>query len=285
MFNKSFYVILSAVVFLSASSGFASEAAGGTSEATHSTVIDSMYINLFTVYHGPSMTQVDSPYTVNAEGTNTGNLKRKTGMYFDSDLTADYLITSRMGVGATVPFFYTVTQGQDMTLGDAGVNMFYKPEMESRNLHVYTNIKLQAPTSDYSRLIHQTFGFKTTPYVRYDLPGSRFTVGAWSEAKYYLGAEKVKGISTVKTFKTYLAPYVSYQLMPKLALNLEYEMENDHMDGNAPLDFTGYQSDLCPGVVYMITPKILINPYLQIFTTDHVALDRTALGAVITATL
>ena len=120
---------------------------------------------------------------------------------------------------------------------------------------------------------------KTTPNFRYDVPDSRLAVGSWGEAKAYLGA--LKG----KLFKAYAAPYVNYQLTPKLSLNVEYEIEADHFVGTTPFDFKMFQTDLCPGFVYMVTPKVLINPYLQVFTTDRIAMDHTAMGAVISASI
>ena len=57
------------------------------------------------------------------------------------------------------------------------------------------------------------------------------------------------------------------------------------MVNRATFDFTTYETDLQPGFVYMITPTILVNPYVQLFTGNKITSDSTALGAVITARL
>jgi hypothetical protein len=126
-----------------------------------------------------------------------------------------------------------------------------------------------------------TFAIKTTPNVRYLIPQSNFKVGAWTEAKSYLG------VTQGKAFKLYAAPYVGYSLSDSLALNVGYEMEADHypIPGISSLDFKSYQTDLQPGVVWNITPHIMVNPYVQLFTGNKVTLDNSALGAVISATL
>jgi hypothetical protein len=152
--------------------------------------------------------------------------------------------------------------------------------VKTQNLTIYGNIILQAITSEYSRSLGQNFAVKTTPNFRYNIQNSRFSFGAWTEAKAYLGAEKGK------LFKLWAAPHVDYQITSKLSAILQYEYETNHLvNAKGVLDFTMYQADFTPGIAYFITPHVMINPYLQIFTTEKVALNRTGVGAIITASL
>jgi hypothetical protein len=76
---------------------------------------------------------------------------------------------------------------------------------------------------------------------------------------------------------------LSYSLNDKLALNLSYEMEVDHMYGRPTWDLTSYQNDLQPGVIWKITPRIMVNPFVQLFTSGKISWDNSAYGAAINA--
>jgi hypothetical protein len=182
-------------------------------------------------------------------------------------------------VGPDVPFLLVQAPGQHFILGDVGVKAFNRKTLNFGGFNLYTNIILQAPTSDSSQGRHQKFAIKTTPNVRYTIPHSDIKLGAWTEAKAYLG------VSKGKTFKLYAAPYVNYSLSDNFSLNLEYEMEAHHFLGAQTLDFTNYQTDLQPGFVWNITKHILVNPYVQLFTGNKITVENSGLGAIFSATL
>jgi hypothetical protein len=238
-------------------------------------LMDKVYLNYFATFHGASFKDLGSPYTVDA----TGKPSTHSGVNLDSELTAAYMFNSDFGVGPVVPFLLVPVFGQGIILGDVGIKAFDKKTVSYRGLSIYANAIIQAPTSKSSQDRGMTFALKTTPNVRYSFPASRFTVGAWTEAKAYFG------VTTDKTFKLYGAPYVNYQLLSSLSLNLEYEAEAHRNVGDPYLNFTMYQTDLEPGFVWNITSHILINPYVQIFTTNQISSDHIALGAIISATL
>lgn len=272
---KSFGFIAAALIVLASSASASTE---GKSELTDkvgaSSIVESLYLNYFGVFHGPSLNTFNA-YTVDRNGKTS-----KQGMFMDGELTAAYLLDKNIGVGAVLPFLASPVLGADLTLGDAGVKFFNRKTLSAPGLNVYTNVIVQAPTSDYSQDRGMQLGLKTTPNVRYSIPSSRFTVGSWTEAKAYLGVTKGKA------FKLWAGPYVNYQLVPNLSLNVEYEMEWDHNIGDTGLlNFTTYQTDLQPGFVWNITPHILLNPYVQIFTTKTATAETMALGAVFSATL
>jgi hypothetical protein len=245
-----------------------------------SNVLDRFYADYFGTFHGPEMNNLSSAYTVNNKGQVGGKMPK--AINFDSELTTAYIIDkdSGIGIGPDFPFLASPVLGQGLTEGDFGIKAFNKKTIDTGNFRLYTNIYVQAPTSPYSQLVNMKYAVKTTPYFWYHFSGSRFMVGAWTEAKSY------QGVTADKTFKLYAAPYVNYQLTPKLSLNVEYEMEAHHNVG-APraLDFTSYETDLQPGFVWNVTNVILVNPFVQIFTGNKITYDSTALGAVISARL
>jgi hypothetical protein len=249
---------------------------GGTSTATSKPLsMDDFYVSLFSNFHGPSIQSLGSKSSLDAKGKPSSR-----GINFDSNVTLAYLVTKSFGVGFEIPFFYLPGQKTAFEIGDIGLKIFEKKLIKTQNFSLYGNILIQAITSDYSRSLGQQVGLKTTPYFRYNIPSSRFSFGAWTEAKSYVGAAKGKA------FKLWAAPHVDYQITPKLSAIFQYEIESDHMVGSpGALNFTTYQADFTPGIAYFITPSLMINPYVQIFTTDKIALDRTGVGAIITASL
>jgi hypothetical protein len=243
-----------------------------------SDIFDNLYADLFSTYHGPVLDKLGSTSeTVN----NKGIYGPRNPMYFDSELTTAYLIDkdSMIGVGPDIPFYLTPVDGQGLTLGDVGVKAFNKKFVNTGNLRISANVYFQMPTSQYSSNVRRiNYEFKTTPNWWYHFSGTRWTIGSWNEAKNYSGAADY-------TYKLYAEPYVNYQLTPKFAANVAYEMEWHHLDGTGTLNFTTYETDLQPGFVYMITPRVVVNPYVQLFTGNRVNSDTAALCAVITARL
>lgn len=276
---RPFVVICS---FVASSASFAADtqnAAVSTTTTTQSapSFLDGFYLNYFATFHGPSTNSLSSPYTVDRKGVTNLN----SAINFDSEITAAYMFTPTIGVGPDVPFLLVPVLGQGVILGDVGIKAFNAKTISYRGFDLYTNLLVQAPTNQRSSDRGMTFALKTTPYVRYRIPSSRFTIGAWTEEKAYFG------VRYDKTFKLYGAPYVNYSLTQSFSLNLEFEAEAHHNVGDTgTFNFTMYQTDLEPGFVWKLSPRVLVNPYLQIFTTNNdVSADRVAVGAVISATV
>jgi hypothetical protein len=265
---------LTAPTFASETSGISVSDSGSTSV---SDIMKQLYINYFAVFHGTPLKDLSSPYSLDHNGKHS-----KTSfntINFDSDLTAAYMATSDIGIGADIPFLLVPVQGQGIILGDVGLKTFHKHLISMNGLNVLGNLYLQAPTNQFDRERGMLVGIKSTPAIRYIVPSSRFTLGAWNEVKWY------SAVHTGKTFKLYTQPYVSYTLTRSVALNVGYEIESDHFKNDPALNFTTYETDLMPGFVWFATSKVMVNPYLQIFTGNKVNTGTTALGAVVSATL
>jgi hypothetical protein len=290
-------VLLGILVVLSLSSAWADEAPASTNSQTNqaagiaavaasngvsvetttgpSAILDNTYLVYSASFHGPTLGKMDSFGT-----DHTGTYSKRNMIMFDGDLTAGYMVTKDTGIGPYVPFFLYPVQGQGAVLGDVGVKLVQKHIVQSNGWSVAGAAMIQAPTNDYSKYhTKMDLGLKFTPYIMYRPSGSRFTYGVWTEQKAYLG------VVSDKTFKLWAQPYVSYRMTPTLSANLAYEAEADHFYGKPTLDFTSYQTDLCPGVIWNVTPKIFINPYVQFFTGNKVTKETTALGAYLSAAL
>jgi hypothetical protein len=254
-------------------------------ESEFSKVMDKVYINYFGIFHGPETTNLSAPYTPNAHGVEPTKCYSDGSncMDFDSELTVAWMITKDIGIGPSIQGYVFPVKGYGAVIGDSGLKIFNKHFIRTEHFNMYANFYIQAPLYDYDRERGMTLGLKMTPYVRYDFAGTRFSVGAWTEEKAYLGVSDQ--IQNNKATKWYANPYVLYQQTAKFAWNLGFEVEADHMAGHRTFDMTLYQTDIMPGFNYSITPRVILNPYLQVFTMDKIAIDRTALGMAISATI
>lgn len=266
---------VSAPVGETASGSSASVPTGTSTSSTSRSLMDDLYFTFFTNFKGPNLSNLGSAETVNA----IGNTNPKQRMYFDTDVMAAYKIGSTYGLGVSVPFWLITTKGQEFSIGDVGIRFYERRLVNTKDLTIGTNVTLQAPTNEFTKLSGMDFGVKVSPAIRYNIPFSRFTLGAWTEAKAYVGVNKGK------SFKLWGAPYISYQIAPKLSGILQYEHEGNHLKGKSALDFTTVQSDIVTGLSYMVAPNLIVNPYVAFYTTEKISMDHSMLGAIITASI
>jgi len=227
-------------------------------------------------YHGQPLNRLDSGRTVDRNGD--FSVKNRP-VNVDSELDANYMITNSFGLGPVLPFLAIPTYGQGLVLGEMGFRALDKKTVDYKGLVVSTNLIAQLPTSDYSKQLKMDFALKTTPAIRYSIPASRFTVGAFTEAKQYFG------VAADKTFKLWALPYVAYRFAESLSAQLAYEYETHHNVGELYGNLTKYQSDVQPGLIWNVTPHVLVNPYVAFYTTRRATFDTAAVGTFVSATV
>jgi hypothetical protein len=247
----------------------------GSSSAVESSILDHLRLGYFANFHGTPLKDLGSSHSVGPKGTPSAY-----SVNFDGDLTGYYMVDDSTGIGPHVPFLLVPVRGQGIILGDVGIKAINNHTVSMNGFHLDTNVYVQAPTSDSSRARGMNLAVKTTPSLSYRASGSRLTIGSWTEAKTYLGVDRGT------TFKLWAGPYLNYKVLPNFSLNLEYEMEWHHDVAMTGLHFHTYQTDLQPGFILNLSRKVMINPYMQIFTTQGaISSDRMAWGAVMSASI
>lgn len=242
--------------------------------------LDSIYFGLTSTFHGAGIENLGAAQTVSTRGIQNPSSKASnfTNLYFDSEANTGYMLNKNVGIGAVVPFFYIPVNGEAFVLGDVGVKVSNKHLIQNGRFNLSANLILQGATSTSSSDRKMKIGYKSTPAMSYNVPKSNLTIGSFNELKYY------SGVVNDKTFKLWTLPYLRYSLSDKFALNVSYEMEWHHNVGQTGyLTFTTYQTDIQPGFVWNITPKIMVNPYLSVNTMDYVSTNRTSVGAFMSA--
>jgi hypothetical protein len=232
--------------------------------------LDKFYAGFYGSLQGSKLNNIGSPYELSASGNPT-----QQAMTLASDVTAAYLITPDIGIGTYIEMNITPVLGQGITMLDVGLTTFNRKLVYHNGLTIFANAIVEAPVDTYDIQRGMIVGLETTPYIRYELPHSRFSVGAWTELKNYTGA------TSGKLVKTYYNPYVAYQILPQLSANFGYELEYDYFAHSTGMSV--YETDLQPGLLLFITPKLIFNPYVQWFTNNRLTMDSAAFGASLVA--
>ena len=233
------------------------------------------YADIYTLYHGPTLDSLGSAYSVDA----TGRMNRAATTGLESEILAGYVLDRErlIGVGPDVSVINAPVPGQHFVMGDSGVRVFWKKTVDTPTVRVSTDIYLLAPTSPASRSRNMDYAIKTTPFAWYDV--DRYRIGTWSELRYFAG------VTEGTALKAYLAPFLQYSFNDRLVLNVIYEMEGHRDIGMGPLQFTNYQTDLAPGLIWKVTRDTFLNPYLKFFPRSPLGAGTTSIGVALYSVL
>jgi hypothetical protein len=232
--------------------------------------LDRFYASFYGNLEGGRLSQL-GPYEANPT---TGQMSTEP-MTLASTATIAYMATPEIGVGTYLEMNITPVLGRGWQWLDVGATIFDHKIINRDGLDVSVNFIAELPTDTYDINRGMVAGLETTPSFRYAIPHSRFTLGAWTELKNYTGAHSGKLI------KTYYEPYIAYTLLPQVLLNVTYEFEWDHFVGHGGMQV--YQTDIQPGVLWYLTPRLMLNPFLMWFTNNRISAETACFGLAVVA--
>jgi hypothetical protein len=233
--------------------------------------LDRFYLSYYGNLQGSRLQDLGSPYEANP----TTGQPTKSAMTFASTATGAYMVTPDIGVGTYLEMNITPVLGQGYSWTDVGVTAFDKKIISRNGFTMYANAIAEIPVDTYDINRGMVAGLETTPYFRYEFPHSRFSAGAWTEVKNYTG------VTSGKMFKTYWNPYVAYQINSHFSANLGYELEYDYFKNAQGMQV--YETDLQPGILWFISSKFMLNPYIQLYTNNKITSDTAAFGLSVVA--
>lgn len=241
-------------------------------------------VSYYGIYYGPPTGDPTASKQVNEWG------KPTTSQYFLNYLSMSYKASQTLLPGITVMSTYTPVNGQDMTLLDPYLRITDTQLIKTGNWNLYGELRNFLPVTQASQNAHKMNTLGTFQWLTYNVPHSRFSVGAWAKLYWTLygsnAAPGVNGKPTSSTdYQAYLRPQVFYTLTPKLSAALYYEMFANHALGQASDDWYHAGTDVQMGAMWTVFNGITLNPYLQFNTGGKVTTDTTSLGAQIFATV
>ena len=287
--------MLSFFCFLSGSNGFAQQSAERGVQVSSSEISDlgvpdqgelrneaqdflgRWSLNYFGILFGPSVKnpssyQPDPERTLKDQGRPL-LLKNLVGLSYD--------VSEEISVTPTISWLWQPVLKHETSLEDPFLKVAHHSLVSFRNFNLYADARVHLPVSRISKENQQVMGLQTVQVLTYEIESSRFTLGLYGSGRYnVIQSEMGQG----NDLELYLAPNISYQLLPHVALTLLYELRNNHVYGEKMFLLQNDEMDIEPGVSWDVTPGLMINPYLHI-PTKGLGLAATSVGMMINWTL
>ena len=247
------------------------------SEGQAESLLDHLNLQYFGILFGPS---VQSPSSFQPDPERT--LKDLSRPLLLRNLVGlSYDLSDEVSVTPTVGWLWQPVLKHETTAEDPFLKVAHRSLMTYKNLNLYADARVHFPVSPYSRENQQLLGLQTVQVLTYEIENSRWMLGLYGAGRYnVIRSEGGRG----NDVELYLAPNVSYQWMPRLALTLLYEVRYNHIFGQKAFFLQNDEMDLEPGVSWDVTPGLMINPYLHI-PTKGLGLAATSVGMMINWTL
>jgi hypothetical protein len=226
-------------------------------------------LSYFGIFYGPSLGAASS-----LQPTVSGEPDPERPILLKNFLTAGYRLSEDVVASATLHWLHRPVHGQDLSFRDPYLRVAHQGLINSGGLVWYADARAHLAVSAFSRESDLLAGFQTFQILTYQVGTSRLSLGAYGSARYNVYGPQGSG----NDLELYLGPNLAYQLTPTLSFSVLYEMGMSHAFGEPPGRMFNDGTDLQPGINWDVTPTLMINPYLNIYTGDKVTLDSTSLG-------
>jgi hypothetical protein len=227
------------------------------------------WANYYGILYGPSVSDPSS-YQSTPNGTRDVNRPVLTKNY----ITAGVNLSTHVAFAATGWWNYVPVQGGELNTQDPSARLAYNDIIHTENFNWYGDVRSYFPVTAVSRQADLLAGFQTFHYFSYVLPETRVTLGTYASVRYNYFGKHGAG----DDLELYVAPAVSYQASPKVALTTLYEFSENHSYGADPFNMYNDGSVIEPGVEWAVTPTVYFNPYFYIYTNGF---SHTGVGATV----
>jgi len=246
----------------------------GGSEDTRAGTFNAGY---FAIFYGPG---IQSPSAYQPTPYGAKDLDRP--ILLKNFASVSYNVTSEIAITPTAYWSYAAGAGQGVGFRDPFLRVsdssIYKNEYGT---NWYTDVRFHFPITQLSRDADLRAGFQNFNVVSQDIQGTRFGLGFYLSERVNFYGNQGNG----NDLELYAAPNLSYQFSPTVAALVLYEMQGSHAFGQQAFHFNNDGTDLEPGVVWNITPSLMLNPYLNFTTGGAVSLKSTSIGALVSLSL
>ena len=279
MINKVLFGLIYAFTLVATDAALAAESKSSVStrRSALDRSLEQVYLDFGSAYHGSTLNRFDT-HPLNSRGKK--DVSSFTSIDHEANLAYLYDRQAEESIGIDLQFTTpSAVPNKQFELGDVGLRWFRHNTIATDSLILSTDVTIQAPTSEGSRADHMRWAFDTTPFVIYNVPGTRWRLGVWTEFRYR------DGVDHGYRSRLYGAPYVVYKVSDKFWLQLLAEGRADHDLDTPTLAFHNSRTDIQPGIVWRPSPTLKITPFLQIFPSNPLAADQVAVGCSLYARL
>ena len=288
------------VITLFAATSFAAKTAPKTATAKSTAKTESLLsqvqkntsISYFGAFTGPSLGKPsgnDTPTPDAATGNGPVNLY--------NSISIGYKLAPNWSVGANPRFQWNMMNGmgQDLQMLNPRVyltraNLINTEEYNLKgnfNTDVYPAETNPPGKNPHDRKLFMAPALSAT--FSYTPSATRWTFGAGTYFRTYFYSSSI-GLTGLadngRDMRFYLAPSATYKLTSKLSATTQLEFDSEHpRTKSSMVEWNNIQTDLQTGIVYDITEKFSLNPYVMIFPGGHINWDTTSLGMYISGSI
>ncbi|MBC7693575.1 MAG: hypothetical protein H7222_17550 [Methylotenera sp.] len=244
-----------------------------TAPSVQPRLIDKLTLSYYGAYFGPSLSDMNA--------NTPGNTPEDDGLQrIENTITAGYKVTPDVLVGAAFNFNEMPTRGTGLQLKDPYLKISNSKAYHNGNFNVYADLRSYAGVTDASKAKGLVAAFRPNQNITYDI--GRLTVGSYSFVKAFVYDSRGAGSNPI--YSLVEAPYANYKLTETVSATMWIDLvQLTHKHGPAGfLSMTNDPVDVEPGINWDITPKISINPYINIFP-EHASLRSSSIGLIVAA--
>ncbi|MDR3607557.1 MAG: hypothetical protein P4M08_09265 [Oligoflexia bacterium] len=253
-------------------------------------------LEYYGLYYGPAIGNFSRSYS-NEYG------HPLTDQFLLNYIYTGYKVTPNIIPGVTVLSDLEPVSGGNITMLDPYLRLTTKGLFRGNGFDMYQELRYFVPATQESHDLGKLGTFGVFDAVTYQVPNSRFTVGAWG--KFYWGffnepstSFAFNGIHYV-TYKgvpnplsngqLYFRPNLFYTFSPRVQGTLYYEMYASHFLHDSFWNWdhgaAGINTDVQVGAMVTIVNGLMLNPYIIIQTGGAISTQSTAIGGQIFITL
>ncbi len=226
-------------------------------------------LSLLTIFYGPS---IRNPSRLQPNLAGEPDPDRPVNLR--SFVNLGYNFSDRLAVTGTAYWAYQPFLDQKVLLQDPFIRFSDASLVREGPFNLYGDFRVHFGVSSSSRQADQYFGLQTVQVATYEIPESHFSFTASGALRSNIFGKYGYGYD----LEMYLGPSVNYQISPTLLATLLYEMRASHIFGTKFGQLTNDGTDLQPGLSWEVTPRIMLNPYLNLLTGGKINLNTTTFG-------
>jgi hypothetical protein len=254
-------------------------------------------LEYYGLYYGPSVSSFSRSFD-DEYG------RRLTDQFFLNYFYTGYKVTPDVIPGVTVMSTLVPVEGGNMVMLDPYLRLTTKGLIHGNGLDLYQELRYFVPATDESHNLGKLGTFGVFDALTYQIPHSRFAIGAW--AKFYWGFYNepsasfsapngihfvtYSGVPTpLSNGQMFFRPNLFYTFTPRIQGTLYYEMFASHYLHEDFFNWThgsgGINTDVQVGAMVALVNGFMINPYIVIQTGGAIDAGSTAIGAQIFITV
>jgi hypothetical protein len=205
----------------------------------------------------------------------------------DNAIIGGYRIDQDTYIGGMMEFDYRPVGGSDATMMDPAIRFGKDNWIKTGPWQLYADLRAYLPVSTASQNAKQDVQLRSFQNLTYEVKGTRWTLGAYGSLRYYVYSDPdtlnpqtdLLSFSPKQRVRAYVGPNVNYQVSPSLSIFVLGEAEGVQNTGNSFWNWNDNGMDIEPGVMWNITPKLMINPFINVYPTSPNVAKTTYIGA------